>query len=78
MLTPDQVMDNYFLEARCMLIEVAATLDRYDRAVENSDNPPASDERLAKLYSSLSILADQSGPANRSERVLNHFSLPTD
>ena len=25
MLTPDKVLDNYYLDTRCMLIEIAAT-----------------------------------------------------
>jgi len=27
MLTPEKVLDNYFLDNRCMLIEIAAMLD---------------------------------------------------
>lgn len=77
MLTPEQVMDNYYLEARCQLLEVAATLDRFDRAAEAAgQGSPASDPRLERLYASLSILADREGAPDRSERLLNHFSGP--
>ena len=38
MLKPSQVLDNYYLDTRCMLIEIAATLDRYDRAVGQDVN----------------------------------------
>ena len=31
MLTAGEVVDTYFLEVRCALLELAATLDRYDR-----------------------------------------------
>ena len=33
MLSPQQVLDTYFLEARRDLLELAALLDRYDAAV---------------------------------------------
>jgi len=32
MLTSDQVLSAYFLDTRCKLIEIAAMLDRFDRA----------------------------------------------
>ena len=34
MLKPQEVLDRYYLETRCMLLETAAVLDRYDAAVE--------------------------------------------
>ena len=46
MLTPSKVLDLYFLEARCMLIEVAATLDRFDRAVDSDSNGDDGDNRI--------------------------------
>ena len=36
MLTADKVLDHYYLDTRCMLIEIAALLDRYDRAVDRA------------------------------------------
>jgi hypothetical protein len=75
MLTPNQVLDHYFLENRCMLLEVAATLDRYDRAVEQGGDFDG-DPRLEKLYQSLAILADRGAGGDRAEQLLRLFSDP--
>ena len=77
MLTAEQVLDKYFLDARCMLLEIAATLDRYDRADEGQGNGSA-DPRLEKLYESLAILADRKSTPDRAERLLTLFSDPVD
>ena len=73
MLTAEQVLDNYFLDARCMLLEIAATLDRYDRAGSGGDDP-----RLEKLYQALTDLADRKVAPERAERLLTLFSDPVD
>lgn len=76
MLTPEQVIDQNFLDSRCVLLEVAATLDRYDRAAGTDRNGKA-DERLGQLYEALRLLADSAGTGGgRCERLLNHFSDP--
>ncbi len=72
MLTADKVLDKYYLEVRCMLIEIAATLDRHDRALEEGDD--GSDPRLDKVYDALAMLAKSGGMPDRSERLLNMFS----
>jgi hypothetical protein len=77
MLTAEQVLDKYFLDARCMLLEIAATLDRYDRAGEAQGNGSA-DPRLERLYESLTILADRTAAPDRAERLLRLFSDPVD
>ena len=75
MLTAEKVLDLYFLDARCMLIEIAALLDRYDRAVQNeSGTMPTSVDRLDRIYQALTLLAERETTANRSERLLNLFS----
>jgi hypothetical protein len=74
MLTAQQVVDRYFLDTRCMLIEIAATLDRYDRAAEAEEAVPACPPRLQRVYDGLALLADQTGSANRAERLLQLFS----
>ena len=51
MLSPEQVVDASFLEARHMLLEIAALLDRYDAAVARggeADSPVAA-AKLAAL-----------------------------
>jgi hypothetical protein len=85
MLSPQQVLDNYFLEARCMLLEVAATLDRYDRAATDSSSNTGpggaatggpADNRLEKLRESLFLLAQEEATPDRAERLLKLFSGP--
>lgn len=75
MLTAPQVLDNYYLDARCMLLEIAATLDRFDRAA-GSDEDACHDPRLDRLYEALQVLADRTAPPDRSERLLLLFSDP--
>jgi hypothetical protein len=75
MLTAGQVLNNYFLETRCMLLELAATLDRYDRATQRDPaGTPANDPRLERIYHSLALLADTRTTPDRCERLLNLFS----
>lgn len=64
-----QLLDLYYLEARSKLIDVAAFLDRLERA------PGEGDFRLAAYNEALTQL--QSGAAPRTERVLKVFSDPT-
>ncbi len=64
-----QLLDLYFLDARHKLIDVAAFLDRADRA------PGESDFRLAALRRAIGEL--QADTANRAERVLVSLSDPT-
>ena len=81
MLTAEQVLDQYFLENRCMLLEIAAALDRYDAARRRdgeSTAAAAEDPRLENIFQSLSILADRGAAADRAERLLGLFSDPVD
>lgn len=71
MLTAEQVLEQYYLESRCQLIEVAAMLDRYDRA-----GGPENDDRVNLLYQTLELLADRNAGGNRAEQVLNLFTDP--
>lgn len=75
MLTAEKVLDLYFLDARCMLIEIAALLDRYDRAAQLAQGAlPIGVDRLDRIYQALTLLAERESTANRSERLLNLFS----
>ncbi len=78
MLAPNQVLDKYYLDARCMLIEVAAILDRYERAKnstpENGHAALPEDPRIDQLYQTLKLLSESSNTDDRSEQVLNLFS----
>ncbi len=64
-----QILDLYFLEARSKVIDVAAFLDRVDRAEGEADF------RLSALNEALNALA-RTGP-RRAEHVLLTLSDPT-
>jgi hypothetical protein len=75
MLTAPQVLDEYFLETRCMLLEIAAVLDRYDRAPDRrGDSAGDGDARRGKIHTALALLADRAAGPNRSEALLRLFS----
>lgn len=80
MLTRSEALDRYYLDVRCQLVEIAATLDRIDRGDGDVDE---SDPRLTQLRGAVALLAesldgvlpqDDAGRPNRSERMLLHFS----
>lgn len=66
-----QVLDLYFVDARSKLIDVAAFLDRVDRA-DGED-----DFRVRAFRDALRVLAAQGEGAPRAERLLLAFSDPT-
>jgi len=71
MLTPHQVIDTYFLEARHMLLEIAALLDRHDAAVARTGADAA---KLAALRESLRILAEPVADRERTVELLELFA----
>ena len=82
MKSAEQILDLYYLDARCMLVELAAILDRHDRAkIANAESngsghhsTESMDPRLAQLQQSMELLAKPNFNANRSEQLLNLFS----
>ncbi len=68
-LAAPEVLNREFLEVRSKILEIAAALDRLDRA-EGSVGPA---ERLAKLRQALAVLAPRRG--DRAEQVQMIFSL---
>jgi hypothetical protein len=68
-MTRQQVLDLYFLDARCKLIEVAAFLDRVDRAEGSADF------RLEELKATLPLLSLPE--PGRARRILEALSDPT-
>ena len=75
MLTADEVLDTYYLDVRCMLLDMAATLDRFDRAAESDGGGDAgADQRLQQIYESLDLLAERNTTPDRTERLLHLFS----
>ena len=68
-MTRQEILDMYFMDARCKLIELAAFLDRVDRGSGTSDF------RLDAFRTAVKEL--QHNSADRAERVLLAFSDPT-
>lgn len=72
--TASEVLERQYLEFRCGLLNLAATLDRIDRADESEQ--VASDARLAQFQQAFDILKD--GQPERAERLQLLFSDPYD
>ncbi len=68
-MTRQQLLDLYFMDARFRLIEIAAFLDRLDRA------PGDADFRLAAFREAMKHLADNQ--PERAKNILLSFSDPT-
>jgi len=72
-LPRDGVVDRYFMEHRAKLLDVAAFLDRLDRA----EAPVDADEdfRMEAMQRAIKLLVDEKG--ERAKRILELFSDPT-
>jgi hypothetical protein len=70
--TATNILDREFLDIRSKLIDLAASLDRIQRA----QGSIASDPRMDKIIQSLQILAAQT--PSRTEQIQILFSLPYD
>lgn len=66
-----ELLEMYYLEVRCNLLDAAATFDRLERS--GDWDQIKDDPRLEKLRKSLEILG--SDGADRAERFLNLFSV---
>jgi hypothetical protein len=71
-LTPRQVIEKYFIEHRAKLIDVAAFLDRIDRAADTHGTTAEDDFRLHAFRCALDLLTD--GRPQRVRRVLELLS----
>lgn len=67
-----RVIDLYFMEHRAKVLDIAAFLDRLDRA---QDDLGREDFRVRGLREAIAILLD--GKGERARRVLDLFSDPT-
>lgn len=74
-LTAQDVLNQYYLEARAKLLDLAAMLDRFDRGKPLPDDP-----RIDLLRRALHMLSESSrtNTPNRAERLQLHFSLNYD
>jgi hypothetical protein len=73
-LAAPRVLDQFFLEARCRLLDLAAILDRIDRG-ENASVTDA-DPRMKRIQQALQVLLEPR--AERAVRIQELFSLEYD
>src|SRR5690242_8625009 len=71
-LNQDQLIDEYFVENRTKLLDVAAFLDRLDRAETQTGNP---DFRVEAFRDALSVLTRRT--SGRVQEIQMIFSDPT-
>jgi len=69
-----KALDQFFLDARARLLDLAAILDRVGRGTDAAK--AAADPRMARIREALDVLKDQSG--GRAERIQQVFSLQYD
>ena len=72
-MTTQQIVDEYFIENRARLLDLAAFLDRLDRSADARD--PQADFRMRAFRQGLDELL--SGEPGRARRVQMIFSDPT-
>lgn len=73
-LSANEMLDREFLQVRCRLIDMAASLDRIDRTVGAME--PDHINRLEQLKSAARLLTEDR--SNRAERLQLLFSDPYD
>ena len=72
--TAIEMLDRHFLEIRHRMLDIAAALDRIDRADDAAKT--RSDLRYLQLDQAIRVLTD--GKPARAERIQMVFSLPYD
>jgi len=72
-LTTDQIVDEYFIENRTRLLELAAFLERIDRSADGVD--ARGDFRMAAFRQALHVLA--SNLPDKMDQIQYIFSDPT-
>ncbi len=75
-LSPQKVLNAYYLDTRWRLLETAAMLDRLQRGeiAYPEDESAKTDLRANILFRALAILASDSAEPNRTERLLTLFT----
>ena len=69
-----KALDQFFLDDRARLLDLAAILDRVGRGADAAK--AAADPRMARIREALEVLKDQSG--GQAERIQQIFSLDYD
>lgn len=72
MLSRAQVIDASFLDLRLYILEIAATLDRFDRAAASGGEEH--DPRWLQIKQALQILSKERPQPDRTEELLMLFS----
>ena len=72
MLSREDVLESYFPEVRAWLIQIAAVMDRYERA--EGEIGAEGEDALRRYRESLAVLAETEGRADRAERIQKIFS----
>ena len=72
-LTTGQIIDEYFIENRTRLLELAAFLERLDRSADGTD--AGADFRMAAFRQALQVIA--SNAPDKMDQVQLLFSDPT-
>ncbi len=73
-LTQQQIIDEYFMEARARILDVAAFLDRMDRSAELN---AVDDFRMVAMHEALKALSGEGSAAGRAYDIQIIFSDPT-
>lgn len=73
-LPASRALDQYFLEIRCRLLDLAAMLDRIDRGSGRAEL--AEDSRMSRIRQAIAVLATD-GP-HRAEQIQQIFSIAYD
>ena len=72
-MSRDNVVERYFMEHRAKLLDLAAFLDRLDRAEAPAE--AGDDFRVQAMQRAIALLVDEQG--GRARRILELFSDPT-
>ena len=69
-----QILDREFLEIRAKILEVAAALDRIERA----DDDVSNDSRMALIADAINVIAQEQSDPIRAEKIQLLFSRAYD
>ena len=74
MMSPQEVIDTYYLDHRCQLLEVAAFLDRYTSAAEREGGHASDTQKLDTLRDAMLQLVGPPPAEGHAARLLELFA----
>jgi hypothetical protein len=77
MQTPNQIIENGYLDHRHALLEFAAFLDRIDAATARTGQPPTDSPKLEALGEAVRQLTEAGPEDGRTKRMLELFTTVT-